>query len=387
MMKKYYKIIIAILICTACILNWNAIAKASSTAHISFAKSSTCIHSKTKLTLKVKVKNTYKNRRVLYSSSNKNIASVNGNGQVKALKCGTVYISAQIKGVPGKAICKIRIGNYVTGLKVTSAHTVIMDRGKTTQILAATSPSRLLYTGVSYSSADKSIATVDSKGKIKARGKGITKITVSTKGKTSKGKKLSQKVTVIVNDTQETTGSQPVTEEPTTEKPTTDEPTTDKPTTEEPTTEEPTTEEPTTEIEYNDKIPSFDISTLPSKAESGKLVVYKTTAGTGADMKTLYFINKTYSGDITIGIDKYEYSCSKSSNILLTGLQSSIATKVNGSKTICISRYSADDYWRIEELKEQKKYYLKAYLRDTAYYSKYGLIITKGNTLESIDIY
>ena len=57
--------------------------------------------------LKVKLSDKYKKSDVVYSSSNKKVATVNKKGVVKALKKGNITVYAQIKGTSKKAKCKV----------------------------------------------------------------------------------------------------------------------------------------------------------------------------------------------------------------------------------------------------------------------------------------
>ena len=59
--------------------------------------------------LKVKLSDKYKKSDVVYSSSNKKVATVNKKGVVKALKKGNITVYAQIKGTSKKAKCKVKV--------------------------------------------------------------------------------------------------------------------------------------------------------------------------------------------------------------------------------------------------------------------------------------
>ena len=68
--------------------------------------------------LKIKLSGKYKKSDVVYSSSNKKVATVNKKGVVKALKKGNITIYAQIKGTSKKAKCKVKVFKNVKSIKV-----------------------------------------------------------------------------------------------------------------------------------------------------------------------------------------------------------------------------------------------------------------------------
>ena len=68
--------------------------------------------------LKVKLSGKYKKSDVVYSSSNKKVATVNKKGVVKALKKGNITVYAQIKGTSKNAKCKVKDFKNVKSIKV-----------------------------------------------------------------------------------------------------------------------------------------------------------------------------------------------------------------------------------------------------------------------------
>lgn len=123
---------------------------------------------KKKLTLnvkenyKLKVKGT--SSKIKWSTSNKKIATVSSKGKVKAKKKGKVTITAKVKGKKYK--CKIKVEKP--------------SLNKTTTKIALNQKEKLIVTGttqkIKWSSQNKKIATVNSKGKITPKKVGTTKI-------------------------------------------------------------------------------------------------------------------------------------------------------------------------------------------------------------------
>ena len=114
-----------------------------------------------------------------FTSSNKSIATVDSKGVVKAKKAGTVKITAQVGSY--KKVVTIKVRNASLKLAKTDA---TVKKGKTTTIKVSAVP-----TGkVTYTSSNKKVATVTSKGVVKGVKKGTATITVKCNGMTAKFK-------------------------------------------------------------------------------------------------------------------------------------------------------------------------------------------------------
>ena len=136
------------------------------------------------------------NKKVTWSSSDKKIATVSSSGKVTAKKAGKVTITVKAKDGSGKkATCKVTVkkATKVSSIKLNKT-TLKLTVGDTATVKATVSPSKATNKEVSWTSNDKSVATVSSKGKITATGVGTAKITV--KAKDGSGKKATVKVTV-----------------------------------------------------------------------------------------------------------------------------------------------------------------------------------------------
>lgn len=121
-----------------------------------------------------------------YTSSNKKIATVNNKGVVKGIKAGTVKITIEtVKGA--KAVCTVKVTkNVVKTKKITvSKQKVALKKNATFKIKAKISPSDSTE-GIKYKSSNTKVASVSSKGVIKAKRKGNCIITVKSGTKSRK---------------------------------------------------------------------------------------------------------------------------------------------------------------------------------------------------------
>ena len=115
---------------------------------------------------------------VKYTSSNKKVATVKSKtGAVKGLKAGTVTITATSGKL--KATYKLTVKNPTFSLTKSSA---TIKKGKTTIIKSKAAPAGK----VTYTSSNKKVATVTSKGVVKGIKKGKAIITVKCNGITKK---------------------------------------------------------------------------------------------------------------------------------------------------------------------------------------------------------
>ena len=161
---------------------------------ISFASSSTTIeYSKTKtLSLTFKPSNAT-NKAVTWSSSNSKIVSVDQNGKIKGLQSGkSAVITAKTKD--GKLAAKITVKvNPISVSSITLNRTSLnLSKGGTFTLSATIKPSNATNKTLTWTSSDKSVATVDKNGKVTALKNGTATITC----KSSNGKTATCKVTI-----------------------------------------------------------------------------------------------------------------------------------------------------------------------------------------------
>ncbi|MBQ3602101.1 MAG: Ig-like domain-containing protein [Lachnospiraceae bacterium] len=134
------------------------------------------------------------NKKLKWTTSNKKIATVNKNGKVTAKKVGKCTIKVTTTdGSNEGAACTIRVIKPVSSLKINHSYIKLIE-GKTKKIKSKITPKSASIKGVKWTSADKNIAIVNSKGKITAISEGITTVTVST----TDGSKITAVCTVQV---------------------------------------------------------------------------------------------------------------------------------------------------------------------------------------------
>ena len=135
----------------------------------------------TKFKVQRSVKNAYKgNKRLKWKSSNRKVATVNSSGVVRAKKVGKTTITATARdGSKAKGKMTVVVRRLVTKITMsrTSANVMI---GKSIRLRVKVTPSNATIKGVTWSSGDTAIATVDG-GKVIGVGAGMVKITATSK--------------------------------------------------------------------------------------------------------------------------------------------------------------------------------------------------------------
>lgn len=147
--------------------------------------------------LKKAIKNknaTYKG--VSWYSSNKNVATVNSNGKVTIKHRGKVVITVKAKDGSNKsAKCKVTVRQLVTKLSYNKAiQKAEVYKNKTIKFAVAVVPNNANNKGLTYSSSNKKVATVNSKGVIKGIKAGTVTITAKAKDSSKKIVKIKVKV-------------------------------------------------------------------------------------------------------------------------------------------------------------------------------------------------
>lgn len=134
------------------------------------------------------------NKTVRWSSSKKKVATVSSKGRVKGKKIGTAYITATANdGSGASASCQVRVVRKVTKITL-NKYTAKLLVGKTLKLKATVKPKNATVKGVSWSSSDNSIATVDSSGRVSGISPGLVK--VRAKAKDGSGKSAVCLITV-----------------------------------------------------------------------------------------------------------------------------------------------------------------------------------------------
>lgn len=145
-----------------------------------------------KTSLSLKVKKTYKlkisgtKQKVKWSVGNKSVATVNSSGIVTAKKTGSTRVIATVGGKKYTCVVKVSKGTVaVTKVKLNKS-SLNLDEGKTYRLKASVSPSNATNKTVKWTSSKKSVATVDSKGNVKAVAPGKATITAKSGSKSAK---------------------------------------------------------------------------------------------------------------------------------------------------------------------------------------------------------
>lgn len=120
---------------------------------------------------------------VVWTSSNPSVAVVDEHGLVKAISEGVARIMVKTNDGGYTAECNIGIrfsGVAVNGVEIAGCPAKTIPVDSTFQLLAIVSPSNADDSGVSWSSSDETVATIDENGQITPHTIGSVSITVST---------------------------------------------------------------------------------------------------------------------------------------------------------------------------------------------------------------
>ena len=112
-----------------------------------------------------------------FSVSDRTIVSCDANGQLKALSEGTATVTVKLYN-DRSAQCKVTVAPPPQYIGVAD-DLAVLDIGETFRITPQTEAG-LAYSGVTYTSGDKNVATVSSDGLVRAVGAGTTDITLTT---------------------------------------------------------------------------------------------------------------------------------------------------------------------------------------------------------------
>lgn len=127
-----------------------------------------------------------------WTSSKKSVATVDKNGKIVAKNVGTTTISVvTVKGAKASVKLSVVKGKVVTKSIKANVKKLSLKLGKTYQLVMTRNPVTATEK-ITYKSSKPKIATVNDKGKITAKTKGVTTITI----KSSNGKTYKVQVTV-----------------------------------------------------------------------------------------------------------------------------------------------------------------------------------------------
>ena len=156
--------------------------KAVATTKITGLQSKVTVQKGAKLTLKPSRLPITSTQKFTYASSNKKVATVSSAGVIKAKAAGTAKIT--VKSGNKKVVVTVTVPKTKT-TAITVKTSVTVKKGKTIALNAKKTPANSDQK-ITYTSANKKIATVTSAGKIKGVKKGTTTITVKSGSITKK---------------------------------------------------------------------------------------------------------------------------------------------------------------------------------------------------------
>ena len=138
------------------------------------------------------------NQTLIWTSSDPSIATVNSQGVIKAIKSGTVTITAKTKDGKIIATSTIKVESAPKQIESLSfaQNNVSVKKGDTLGLVVTVKPTELSSSSLTWKSSDTSIVTVDENGVIKGIKEGTATITV----KSANGKKATCTVTVTTED-------------------------------------------------------------------------------------------------------------------------------------------------------------------------------------------
>ena len=134
---------------------------------------------------------------ITWSSSNTSVASVDNKGKVTAKASGNATITATANDGSGvSASCVVTVEKKVVAVSsiTLSQSSATMIEGETLSLTATVKPANATNKGITWSSSNTSVATVDANGKVTAKAAGTATITATAND--GSGAKASCKVTV-----------------------------------------------------------------------------------------------------------------------------------------------------------------------------------------------
>ena len=127
-----------------------------------------------------------------YATSDKKVATVSGKGLVTAKKAGTAKITVTLKNKKKLVLTvKVTDPNAPTKIAIDQGKSAALKVGKKLTLTTTLTPEKA-KSKLTWSTSNKKIATVSSKGVVTAKKAGTAKITVTTEN----GKKATITITV-----------------------------------------------------------------------------------------------------------------------------------------------------------------------------------------------
>lgn len=144
---------------------------------------------KAKLKIKKIVPKKASKKNVTFKSSNTKVAKVDKNGKIYAKKAGKAKITVKVKGTKAKAVCQITVVNQLKQVSLKSINLTLNKGEKKDISTMAVSDQKLTYT-----SDNKKIVKVSSKGVVQGLKAGTTSIAIKIKNSTKEPVYMNVKV-------------------------------------------------------------------------------------------------------------------------------------------------------------------------------------------------
>ena len=137
---------------------------------------------------------------VTWKSSNPKILTIDNKGKIKAIKLGSVNVTATTMDGSKKSVkCKVRVIKPVKKITFNKKNKYSVDYGKSVNLKVTVEPSDASIKTLKWESSNSKVLTVNQKGKVTAKGLGSSVITASATD--GSGVKISHNVSVNVSDT------------------------------------------------------------------------------------------------------------------------------------------------------------------------------------------
>lgn len=117
---------------------------------------------------------------VTWKSSNPKVLTIDNKGKIKAIKLGSVNVTATTMDGSNKSVkCKVRVIKLVKKITFDKKNKYNVDYGKSITLKATVEPSDASIKTLKWKSSNSKVLTVNQKGKVTAKGLGSAVITVS----------------------------------------------------------------------------------------------------------------------------------------------------------------------------------------------------------------
>lgn len=357
-----------------------------------------------------------------YRCSRPGVISVSKKGRIKAKKTGTAVVEMRRKG-KGRARVRtrIRVVDYVKKVSVNTASQIVMKAGEEAQIRAEVLPHTAGNRGLAYHSENEAVAKVSKAGRITAVDEGLVYIGVRSSGKNKKGKTVGTKILVGVSpeavqvpapvfpsltdtvlQSSVVTTVPPATPPPDTwQMPVVNMSPSPDPTnmpwkTASPLASEAPSQTALPSLMATQKPPqtlSEYIAAIPSPSDQ-TLVAAQFVTASGGRLSTLYFLNPSFTGTVSLVVDGIPFESAGSVASMMRRLQDEAGvflqgpyyTDQNGNsrRVFRIGRGDRTEPWVIQNRRDGTEYALYALAEDTTYHSLYGVIVADGDTSSRI---